>query len=71
MFLAGGLSVAVPGEVLGYFEAKKRYGNPDIPMKDLIEPTIKLCEEGVPVTSSLRTAQKATWERLEKQSIWK
>ena len=63
--------MAVPGEVLGYFEAKKRYGNPTIPMKDLIEPTIRLCEEGVPVTRSTRRAHELAWSRVKKDPAWK
>ena len=49
----GPLSIAIPGEVKGYFEAKKRFGNKDISMLELFEPTIKLCEEGFKVTKNL------------------
>ena len=63
--------MAIPGEVLGYFEAKKRFGNPEIPMKDLIEPTIRLCEEGIPVTRSLVRAANAVWERLSQDKVWR
>ena len=52
----GPLSVAVPGEIKGYFEAKKRFGNKAISMLELFEPTIRLCEEGFKVTRSLEKA---------------
>lgn len=40
----GPLSIAIPGEVLGYWELHKRFSL--MKWKDLIEPTIKLCENG-------------------------
>ncbi|TRY75769.1 hypothetical protein TCAL_12699 [Tigriopus californicus] len=49
----GALAVAVPGELLGYEEAKKRFGNPDITWASLIEPSIQLCEQGVPLSETL------------------
>jgi gamma-glutamyltranspeptidase len=47
------LSVAVPGELLGYAEAKLRFGNPEISWLDLLRPTIAMCETGIPVTRSI------------------
>ena len=47
------LSVAIPGELKGYFEAKNRFGNPTISMLELFQPTIDLCNEGFKVTHSL------------------
>ena len=36
----------VPGEVKGYWEAKQRFGNPEITWAELIQPSIDLCEKG-------------------------
>ena len=52
----GPISIAVPGEIKGYFEAKSRFGNPSLTMLDLFEPTIILCKEGFQITHSLKEA---------------
>ena len=52
----GPLSIAVPGEIKGYFEAKSRFGNPTLTMLDLFEPTINLCNEGFKITHSMKQA---------------
>jgi len=40
----GGLAVAVPGELMGYWEAYKKYGR--LPWPELFEPAIELCKTG-------------------------
>lgn len=40
----GPLSIATPGELKGYVEAHKRFG--DLPWRDLVAPTVQLCEKG-------------------------
>lgn len=38
------MAVAVPGELMGYWEAHKKYGR--LPWSELFKPAIKLCETG-------------------------
>lgn len=47
----GGLSVAVPGELKGYWEVWQKHGK--IGWRKIIEPTIKLCREGIIVSTYL------------------
>ncbi|XP_042208177.1 scoloptoxin SSD14-like isoform X2 [Homarus americanus] len=55
--LKGGLAVAVPGELRGYYQLYERFGG-KIPWADLIDPTIKLCEEGHRVNWHMARALK-------------
>lgn len=48
---SGGLSVAVPGELKGYWELHRKYGKLD--WCDLFTPTIKLLQRGIYVSSYL------------------
>tara|TARA_Y100001958_G_scaffold136954_1_gene109124 strand:+ start:184 stop:1884 length:1701 start_codon:yes stop_codon:yes gene_type:complete len=47
-------AIAVPGTVAGLFKAHELYGT--IPMNDLIQPTIDLLEQGIPITQDLYLA---------------
>lgn len=40
----GGLAIAVPGELKGYWSVHQKYGL--LPWEDLIRPTIELCRQG-------------------------
>jgi gamma-glutamyltranspeptidase / glutathione hydrolase / leukotriene-C4 hydrolase len=44
----GGLAVAVPGELKGYWELHRKYGK--LPWRRLVEPTIALARDGFVVT---------------------
>ena len=68
-----GKAVGIPGEVLGYFAAKDKYGSKSLTMAQLMEPTINMCEDtGVPVTRSLLRAFKSTSKRLlESSEPWR
>jgi gamma-glutamyltranspeptidase/glutathione hydrolase/leukotriene-C4 hydrolase len=47
----GGPSIAVPSEVLGYYEAWRRFGR--LPWRRLFQPTIDMCRNGYAVSPSL------------------
>lgn len=47
----GGLSIAVPGELKGYWEAHQKYGK--LEWADVVQPTIDLCKKGILVTPFL------------------
>eukprot|EP00095_Tigriopus_kingsejongensis_P000699 maker-scaffold58_size443543-snap-gene-2.12 protein:Tk00699 transcript:maker-scaffold58_size443543-snap-gene-2.12-mRNA-1 annotation:"gamma-glutamyltranspeptidase 1" len=49
----GPLAIAVPGELKGYWEAKQRYGNPDVSWSSLLQPSIDMCRAGIKISFSL------------------
>lgn len=50
---SGPLAIAIPGQVRGLYEAKQRYGNPDVSWASLIQPSIDMCLDGIEVGFSL------------------
>ncbi len=62
----GPKAAGVPGEIRGYWDAKQKFGNKDVSWKSLVQPSIDMCREGIPVTSS--HAEKL---KLHKESILK
>ncbi|CAI4225030.1 unnamed protein product [Auanema sp. JU1783] len=51
-------AAAVPGELAGYWYTFTRFGSGKVQWKDLIEPSIRLCREGVPVSQYLDDVMK-------------
>uniref|UniRef100_A0A182QND5 Gamma-glutamyltransferase n=1 Tax=Anopheles farauti TaxID=69004 RepID=A0A182QND5_9DIPT len=49
--IEGGLSIAVPAELKGYWTLHQKYGK--LPWKTLVNPTIELCQKGSYVTDYL------------------
>ncbi|KAG8177919.1 hypothetical protein JTE90_015354 [Oedothorax gibbosus] len=60
----GGLSIAVPAEVAGYYAAHENFGV--LPWEDLFPPAIKMCEEGLRVNFHLANALKRYSETIKK-----
>ncbi|KAK3597993.1 hypothetical protein CHS0354_042347 [Potamilus streckersoni] len=54
----GGMSIAIPGEVRGYFEAVGRFGRLNI--KDVFQPAIDMARTGFKVPKSLEKALAAS-----------
>ncbi len=60
--LAGGAAIAVPGEVLGLYEAWKMFGR--LPWADLVQPSIVLARDGAEVSAFL-----GNWTNYRKEVI--
>ena len=80
--ILGPKSAGVPGEIKGYWEAKSRFGNPDISWSELLQPTIDICNNGnqqfkdsivineIIQGLKLQDMQQMHWEDLQNTS-WK
>jgi gamma-glutamyltranspeptidase / glutathione hydrolase / leukotriene-C4 hydrolase len=60
--LYGGLAVAVPGELKGYWELHQKYGR--LPWRRLVEPTIQLAVDGSVVTPVLAGRLRQRQDRI-------
>ncbi|GMR57130.1 hypothetical protein PMAYCL1PPCAC_27325, partial [Pristionchus mayeri] len=49
----GWKSIAVPGEIKGFWRAYTDFGSGKVKWAELLEPTIKLCHDGIPVSEYL------------------
>uniref|UniRef100_A0A1B0CWE2 Gamma-glutamyltransferase n=1 Tax=Lutzomyia longipalpis TaxID=7200 RepID=A0A1B0CWE2_LUTLO len=58
----GGLAIAVPGELRGYWEVHQKYGV--LPWADLIQPTIELCRQGHLVSPYLENILRGRATRI-------
>ncbi|XP_058443562.1 scoloptoxin SSD14-like [Malaya genurostris] len=58
----GGLAVATPGVIRGFWEMHQRYGS--LEWKELFEPTIELCRKGVVVSDFMASAMQSERDRL-------
>ena len=50
----GGLAIAVPAQIAGFWAAWKKYGR--VPWRQLIQPTIDLARDGFVVDKALHNA---------------
>ncbi|XP_069703109.1 scoloptoxin SSD14-like [Periplaneta americana] len=65
----GGLAVAVPGELMGYWEAYQRYKSGNVEWRDLVQPSIDLCTEGYPVSAYLQKLLEKSQGDLRTSSL--
>jgi len=56
------LSIAVPGTPAGLFEAHRKYGR--LPWREVLEPVIKLAEDGITVSADLAYALSSNQELM-------
>jgi gamma-glutamyltranspeptidase/glutathione hydrolase len=60
----GGLACGIPGTVAGLCLAAQRYGS--LPLADLLQPAIDLCESGVPIDVHDIEVQAQTLDKLRR-----
>ena len=61
----GGLSIAIPGEIAGFWEAHRLYGK--LPWRVLFKPAIDMCNEGIEIQKPLAFTILKCKDKLWKQ----
>uniref|UniRef100_A0A182QSP5 Gamma-glutamyltransferase n=1 Tax=Anopheles farauti TaxID=69004 RepID=A0A182QSP5_9DIPT len=63
----GPLSVAVPGELKGYWEAHRRFGA--LPWAEVLRPTQELCRRGIPISKHMQDSLSFNAKALADEQI--
>uniref|UniRef100_A0A182LRX3 Gamma-glutamyltransferase n=1 Tax=Anopheles culicifacies TaxID=139723 RepID=A0A182LRX3_9DIPT len=63
----GPLSVAVPGELKGYWEAHKRFGQ--LAWSEVLRPTQELCRRGIPISKHMQDSLSFNSKALNDEQI--
>ncbi|XP_052899780.1 glutathione hydrolase 1 proenzyme-like [Anopheles moucheti] len=63
----GPLSVAVPGELKGYWEAHQRFGH--LPWSEVLRPTQELCRQGIPISKHMQDSLSFNSKALADEQI--
>ncbi|KAH8295985.1 hypothetical protein KR018_008981, partial [Drosophila ironensis] len=63
--ITGALSCAVPSEIYGYWKLHDKYGR--LPWKQLFQPSIKLCRNGIQVSRYLARVLEREEERIRNE----
>ena len=62
----GGLYVAIPGQVKGFWAAHQKYGR--LPWRDLFKPTIELCKVGVKIDWKMYLALRQIFNEIQNET---
>ncbi|XP_055309857.1 glutathione hydrolase 1 proenzyme-like [Sitodiplosis mosellana] len=66
-YVTGPKAIGVPGEVKGYWELYQRFASKRFSWKELIEPTIKVCESEIKVSKHLSNCIKVMAPKILKE----
>jgi gamma-glutamyltranspeptidase len=53
MYNLGWKAIAIPGEIAGYWLAYERFGSGRVSWREIIQPSIDLARNGVPISEYL------------------
>jgi len=65
----GAMAAGVPGEIMGAWEAKQRLGNPKVKWSTLLAPSIKLCQDGIPVNAHAARSMSKKSKDIKKDPV--